>query len=639
MKRLHRRVVPGEKNKFEIPGRPAMSIAMQGFFERPKNDFLRFLFKDCREGFVEIRYIREGENKNLKRTFIPLKDLENAEIQTYDKCETYFGVCTRSNDRSGGKKDILEIPCLWADFDFPPSKFMPYLEKEGVPLPSAMVMTGRGTHIYWVFDKPVGSDQTDQVEDLLKRVAYVTDSDMKSAEIAHCLRVPGTRNFKRSSAVVLLPIEKRWVYSIDELDEKLPKIPQEKKKQLDTRTPFIWQGVLEGERHVSLAQLVGRYLSRRMSDKEIWILVREWNDKNQPPLPDNDLEYHYKDLVKRYRNEDDDLLHTDSFTDTHMAIRLKNLYGENLRFCLEKGIWFCWNEKYWEKDTRHCVITQNYVKEVSLYSSGRVRNITTETERKMEKDIARKLIQKAEATQSQNRRRYILEAARTELPISENKFDQNRWLFNCANGTLNLYIDDFEFREYRRKDMITKISRVMYDPKAKSPEWIKFLRKVTGEDQETIDYLQRIAGYCMTSIADEKQFFDVYGPRHSGKTTYIQTIKELSWDYATSASFASFLAKNDDKIRNDIAGWQGMRMVVATETEADQKLSTALIKVLTGGDSWSDRPLYTEFKDHRGGATFKIILYGNEYPTAPPSDATFYDRCKIVTIRIYHPGK
>ena len=176
--------------------------------------------------------------------------------------------------------------------------------------------------------------------------------------------------------------------------------------------------------------------------------------------------------------------------------------------------------------------------------------------------------------------------------------------------------------------MITKISRVKYDQKAKCDEWLKFLRQVTG-NRELIAYLQRVAGYCMTGIADEKAFFFLYGPRHGGKTTFVQTIKEVLGDYSTTGSFSSFLAKNEDRIRNDIAGWAGMRMVVASESEEGQRLATAMIKTLTGTDSYAARKLYQEYKEQKG-ATFKIILYGNEAPRVPASDMAFHDRCRII---------
>ena len=387
MTRLNRRFTKtkdtGERILFQIPSYPAVSRMMKEFFTRPKSDFLKFLFKDCKGGFVDIRYIREGADRNTKRTFIPLKDLERAEIPTYDKYETIFGVCTRSNNKSGGKKDILEIPCLWADFDLPPSNFLPHLEKKVVPIPSAMVMTGRGTHIYWILDRPVGSDQIDRVEDLLKRLAYATNSDMSSTEAAHCLRVPGTRNFKRSSAVMLLPIKKRWVYSIDELDEKLPKIPEEKKKHLDTHITLL-QGVLDGARHNSLASLVGTYLSKGLTDEVIWLIIKDVNEKNIPPLPDDELQYHFNYLTKKYRDEDASLLNSDSFSDTRMAERLKRIYGGDLYFCKERRVWFCWNDKYWEQDTKDCIITQSFVKEVSLYCSERIISLTGE--RNIDKD-------------------------------------------------------------------------------------------------------------------------------------------------------------------------------------------------------------------------------------------------------------
>jgi len=596
----------------------------------PQSRFLSFLFRDCKVGFVEIRHIRtEAGHKDVKRFFIPVGDLQKTEIEFYEKYDAFFGVCTRAS-KSGTKKDVLQIPCLWVDYDYSLIKFAPLIEKDTVPPPSAIVSTGRGLHCYWLLHKPSSFEDIERVEDILKRLAYVTNSDLAPAEVARCLRIPGTINYRRGAAVLLLPLAikdgKRIFYSLDDFDKMLPQIPEQEKKKIDWHIPLL-EGVLDGHRHDSLKSLVGRYLSKGLEDSEIWDLIRSWNNKNYPPIPDRELEYQIKDLLSRYRNEDDLLLNLDSYTDTRMAERMKRFYGEDIVFCKERRRWFIWNDKWWEQDSRDIIIVQDYIKDLSLYCSERVKNLFSQRRLKDKNN----LVNKALATQSQNRRKCIQEAARSEMPVSMEIFDQNPWLLNCRNGTLNLQEVDgkITFRGHRREDLMSKHSKIIYEPDALCPEWLKFLNLIAKGNEELIDYLQKIAGCCLTGIAGLRRFFFLYGPKASGKTTFIQTIREiLGPDYARGASFKSFIARNEDRIRNDIASWKGYRIVSAPETEEGQKLAAVMIKSLTGGDTITERLLYHEAEEQT--VTYKIILYGNEPPRVSGSDTAFHDRTCVI---------
>jgi hypothetical protein len=60
------------------------------------------------------------------------------------------------------------------------------------------------------------------------------------------------------------------------------------------KNPPGWQyealrGVSEGQRNQTTAQLAGNYIRRRLSDEEILLLLRGWNQQNRPPLPDGEI--------------------------------------------------------------------------------------------------------------------------------------------------------------------------------------------------------------------------------------------------------------------------------------------------------------------------------------------------------------
>lgn len=54
-----------------------------------------------------------------------------------------------------------------------------------------------------------------------------------------------------------------------------------------------------------------------------------------------------------------------------------------------------------------------------------------------------------------------------EIPVSINQLDQDPFLLNCLNGTLDLRTG--ELREHRREDLITKLVHLKYYPDAECP--------------------------------------------------------------------------------------------------------------------------------------------------------------------------
>jgi putative DNA primase/helicase len=125
--------------------------------------------------------------------------------------------------------------------------------------------------------------------------------------------------------------------------------------------------------------------------------------------------------------------------------------------------------------------------------------------------------------------------------VGINAFDQDQWLFNCANGTLDLRSN--EFREHRQEDLITNISPVLYDPKAECPLWLEFLETVLAGDQELIAFVQRSAGYGLTGSTAAHCLFMLYGSGRNGKTTFLEVLQYISGTYATSTNMEIFLER------------------------------------------------------------------------------------------------
>jgi len=166
---------------------------------------------------------------------------------------------------------------------------------------------------------------------------------------------------------------------------------------------------------------------------------------------------------------------------------------------------------------------------------------------------------------------------------------------------------------------------VFYDATAKSELWDSFLRTVTNDDQALIQFLQICTGYSLTGSTSEERMFFVYGLAATGKSTFMEAIKNMMGDYAKTASFDAFLSQSrSGGPRDDIAELAGSRLVASTEVDKGKKLADSLIKQLTGGDMVSARFLFKPLFEFR--PTFKLWLVANDAPKATDTDTGLWRR-------------
>jgi putative DNA primase/helicase len=155
-----------------------------------------------------------------------------------------------------------------------------------------------------------------------------------------------------------------------------------------------------------------------------------------------------------------------------------------------------------------------------------------------------------------------------------------------------------------------------YEPSSKSELWEKTLSLVL--DKETIGFIKRLFGYCLTASTKEQKMFIFYGTGANGKTTILRTITSMMDEYSSQSSINTFLEKKNDGILNDLARLQYKRLTLIPEYDESKRLSEALIKNATGGDSISCRFLYCEPIEFV--PKFKIIMATNHKPLIAGSD-------------------
>ena len=207
-----------------------------------------------------------------------------------------------------------------------------------------------------------------------------------------------------------------------------------------------------------------------------------------------------------------------------------------------------------------------------------------------------------------------------------NDFDVDDYLFNCANGTLDLRSG--QLYPHTRGHKLTAISPVNYHEDAECPLWTSFLEKVMQGDAEMIRFLQCAVGYTLTGNIDEQCFFINYGNGSNGKSTFVETLQWLLGDYSEKADMRTFRDSKDEGVRNDLAKLRTARMVVASELAQAVRLNEPLIKEITGGEGITARFLFKELFTFR--PKFKIWMSTNFRPLIGGTDEGIWRRVKLV---------
>ena len=110
--------------------------------------------------------------------------------------------------------------------------------------------------------------------------------------------------------------------------------------------------------------------------------------------------------------------------------------------------------------------------------------------------------------------------------VSLEELDTDPLLLNVKNGTIDL--ETGELLEPDPRDLITKQAPVTYDPDATCPMWDDFLKRIMHADRDMISFIQRAIGYALTGKCTEQVLFMLYGIGANGKSTLIDTLREIS---------------------------------------------------------------------------------------------------------------
>jgi P4 family phage/plasmid primase-like protien len=314
-----------------------------------------------------------------------------------------------------------------------------------------------------------------------------------------------------------------------------------------------------------------------------------------------------------------------ALTDLGNAERFADQYGDVARYCYEWRCWFVWDGCRWSRDS---ALVERWAKKT-------VRSIYGEASRAQDEEQAKAIAKHAVRSEGQKQIRAMLDLARSEfgIPISAEELDTDPMLLTVLNGTLDLRTG--KLLPHNPEHCITKLAPVAFDPSATCPVWEGFLARISDGNESLQRFEQRAAGYSLSGDVSERCIFFLYGTGANGKSTFLETLRDLLGDYATRAPSETLMVKRDGAIPNDIARLRGSRFVMCSETEDGRRLSEALVKDMTGNDAISARFLHAEFFEFR--PQFKIWLATNHRPIIKGTDEAIWDRLRIIPFEVRIP--
>ncbi|NTV12349.1 MAG: hypothetical protein HGA96_00200 [Desulfobulbaceae bacterium] len=315
-------------------------------------------------------------------------------------------------------------------------------------------------------------------------------------------------------------------------------------------------------------------------------------------------------------------------TDSGNAERMASRYGSEIRYCHAKKCWFVWDGQRWTEDRSNIIMQK--AKQV-------VRSMYEEAAKSENYEKRQELVKHACKSESESRLSAMVSLARNEsgIAIKQEELDQDPWLLNCLNGTVDLKTG--KLLPHRRQDLITKLAQVDFDPTATCVTWQSFLERIMEEDHEMLSFLQRAVGYALTGDAGEQSMIIFHGSGANGKSTFLETVSGILSDYAMQTPTETLLVKRPGAMTNDVARLKGARFVTASESEFGQRLAEGLIKQMTGQDTISARFLHQEYFDFK--PTHKIFLGTNHKPIIHGNENAIWRRIKLVPFEVTIPAE
>lgn len=263
------------------------------------------------------------------------------------------------------------------------------------------------------------------------------------------------------------------------------------------------------------------------------------------------------------------------------SIRFANAYHDMVKHVPGLG-WLVWNSMRWSRDGADAAVMVMAKKNAREFMS---------TQRDYRDAKAALVLETASAIRAS----LSLAASDPRINLGVAQLDEDAWLLNCLNGTIDLRTG--QLKAHDRRDFISKLAPVVFEPNATHATLNKYLCTIdksftTGELSR---FLARCYGAALTGDATTESLFLLQGGGGSGKTTLTDAVAAMLGDYCAKMDFTSFCSSRHGRSPGaaspDLMMLRGARLAYASEGDQNARLDAGKVKELTGGDPITARAL------------------------------------------------
>lgn len=261
-------------------------------------------------------------------------------------------------------------------------------------------------------------------------------------------------------------------------------------------------------------------------------------------------------------------------------------------------------------------------------------------------DCARQIARLAANDESNAKQRRALCSARTiaavatiarsdpSLALEAGQWDAMAHELNTPGGVVDLRTG--AVRPHHSGGYFTLCTRVTPDFEADCPTWRRFLREVFCDDDELVEFVHRLVGYCFTGERREQRIYFLQGSGANGKSTLLDFIGALAGDYMLKLPATVLMTSPVQAHPTELAQLRGKRLALSSELDEGQHWAEARIKELTGDETLTARFMRGDFFTFRQQQ--KHLIAGNYRPRLRGGDAALARRFVLVPFRATFTG-
>ena len=320
---------------------------------------------------------------------------------------------------------------------------------------------------------------------------------------------------------------------------------------------------------------------------------------------------------------------TGNITQIHIADALVQKYGSETRFIEHLERWAIYNQTAgWLLDEGLVELGEmwrNTLIDLECQSPSGLDNHSADRFKyKRQKDVLRN------STDSGFSATVRLAQRVRSVRVAPGKVDNYPDLLGCKSGLIDLRTG--RLTPHTKEKIIVKRLPIDFDPNATCPRWIQFLEEVLL-DQDVIDYVQKVFGYCLTGRTSLQQMWLLVGTGSNGKSTFLNTLQNLLGpDFGQQTPESVLMGKPvTGGSSGELVRLKGIRAAVLTETSYDQQLNENRVKGLISSDVIAARAIYSDFQEFVPEA--KFFLATNHLPVVKGSDHGIWRRLVVLQFK------